>query len=403
METDHTSSENARSNPQFHYFMGLFTAFLIALVVVVFIGYRIGLHTFKDRVLGIRGEPSYKEVMVLPPNILRQLMAHKAVIENAGNPTQQAKHNTVLTQPDVDLEYVLKPKTKITAYTMRSTLPYNWEPPLLVIDNKELPRLSPELREYLREQSVLSCMYSIDDQGLRRTVPVVASDRKVLVIGDSVAFGVGVDDHQTTPSYLQQKLGSSVQVVNAGVGGYSGRQALQVAEKHSLGGNFSALIYIACQNDFLSFSDTWVEEAEHLLTKLQTHAPRFGGNVVIYFQTYMEYTLFNMLGEEGWEAEAIQKTDVLDQHLARRCKELGFRYATWAEITTRFQQTAVSPFAAFALYVDHCHLSALGNSMAADVLYQTVQGIPLEPGKGWEDPKTSQQRLERGQVTLAEP
>ena len=39
------------------------------------------------------------------------------------------------------------------------------------------------------------------------TVPYVKSDRQILLIGDSVAFGVGVDDEHTVASYLQKLTG----------------------------------------------------------------------------------------------------------------------------------------------------------------------------------------------------
>jgi hypothetical protein len=63
--------------------------------------------------------------------------------------------------------------------------------------------------------------------------PLVRAKRKILVVGDSVAFGVGVKDGETFSSHLQELMGNARKVVNAGVGGYDGFQAFQIADELS--------------------------------------------------------------------------------------------------------------------------------------------------------------------------
>jgi len=74
----------------------------------------------------------------------------------------------------------------------------------------------------------------IDDNGLRRTLPPPAgpgAPLRVLCLGDSMTFGLGVEDAETYPSVLQARLqaalpGRRVEALNAGVAGYGTIDAL---------------------------------------------------------------------------------------------------------------------------------------------------------------------------------
>lgn len=70
---------------------------------------------------------------------------------------------------------------------------------------------------------------SVNDDGSRVTgsqEPPPSSDaRKILFIGDSFIFGEGLDDEETLPWHLQERLPSR-QVLNYGVGGFSTCQSL---------------------------------------------------------------------------------------------------------------------------------------------------------------------------------
>ena len=65
--------------------------------------------------------------------------------------------------------------------------------------------------------------YQINSDGYRGPLAPLAKDPKtsrVLVIGDSVAFGYGVADQDSFPRQLEN-LGSQREVLNFGVGGYN--------------------------------------------------------------------------------------------------------------------------------------------------------------------------------------
>jgi lysophospholipase L1-like esterase len=58
---------------------------------------------------------------------------------------------------------------------------------------------------------------------------------RILVLGDSCAFGVGVEDDQTWPCQLERDLrdaGHDVSVINAGVPGYTAYQGLKFLERN---------------------------------------------------------------------------------------------------------------------------------------------------------------------------
>src|SRR5262249_30997319 len=112
-------------------------------------------------------------------------------------------------------------------------------------------KISEDLQRYISGHARLAYSYNVGQDGHRVTLPAVHSDRKILMVGDSVLFGQGVSDDVTMASRLQRMVGESFRVVNAGVGGFSGEQALQMANRASRNDTYDALIYVACQNDFM--------------------------------------------------------------------------------------------------------------------------------------------------------
>ncbi|MFM1919636.1 MAG: hypothetical protein RLZZ303_1270 [Candidatus Hydrogenedentota bacterium] len=78
---------------------------------------------------------------------------------------------------------------------------------------------------------------STDAQGFRRNGDEAMGDRPILVVGDSTAFGVGVDDADTWPARLHALLrakGEPAAVVNAGVPGHGTVQAVRMAEIYGM-------------------------------------------------------------------------------------------------------------------------------------------------------------------------
>ena len=354
------------------YLMGCLTGTIVFLLVCLFVGYRIGLKNISNLLSEVFPVAKYKKVLSLPKDVLEELTELNAVIENAGNPTNQPEHNTLAVIPDDELTYVLRPDTKMFVSILRSTKAFNFDPPVLYLRHDDQFRMSERLRAYLKKESRLHYAYSTDDRGFRTTVPSVDSNKKVLMIGDSVPFGVGVADEFTAASHLQGMVGKRYRIVNASVGGYEGQQAFLMARKISNNTKFAGLIYVACQNDFMGKED-WIQEADNVLARIKTISKRFGDNVVIVLHTYMEYTLRDIFHENGWKQKRIEKTHALRRALPKICKEYGYGYYDWTDIVDDFLKVEKSIFSRFALYSDHCHLSPLGNRLMAETLFKTIE------------------------------
>ena len=85
----------------------------------------------------------------------------------------------------------------------------------------------------------VSFAVSTNELGLRNGPISPKGDAfRVLLIGDSCTFGLGVEDHQSFPARLQQLLdesppdGRRVEIINAGVPGYTSYQGLQYLLDH---------------------------------------------------------------------------------------------------------------------------------------------------------------------------
>jgi len=106
-------------------------------------------------------------------------------------------------------------------FFIRTTAPQILMPPL-IYRNQGLTRVNPRLSA--RMQAMGSYDYSLqtNSEGFRGVTEYsqkASSKYRVLVMGDSIAFGVGAGDSETLPSSLQKLLGEDFEVINAGVPG----------------------------------------------------------------------------------------------------------------------------------------------------------------------------------------
>lgn len=368
MTTDHFAKTPAGRSETFAYLTGLITAGLIGIALLGFIIHLVGFPVIKQKIReSLPGYNPYQSIIEVPGPVLHDLTESRAVFSNAGNPTQQAGHDTILVHPDAELGYALNPNTHIYADVLNSAEPFNVDPPVLY-RLQTLEQLSPAVRDYIDAESRQAFSYGIDANGIRTTLPSVDSDRKLLIVGDSVAFGVGVDDDATMASRLQAKLGDHYRVVNAGVGGYTGRQVFKMADKLSREQRFAGLIYLACQNDFYAEGNDWNAEMRAVLAQFKSIEDRFEHKPIVVLETYLEYNLRDFFGEQGWGKRKLGRTDALRGATREQSAELGFGYADWSDDVSAFRQRERGLFAPFALYVDHTHLSPRGNELMADRL-----------------------------------
>lgn len=151
---------------------------------------------------------------------------------------------TVVSLGEALLTIAEKGPTKIT-------MPKDWE---------WQPHPLPDTPDSFRWQGVV---HKKDKNGMRRlngAWPTRHPDTRVriLVVGDSLTYGLGVEESLTYPSQLQALLPSpKYEVLNLGIVGYNSTQILNVLKEHIPLLKPDLIIYGICLNDLLP-----VEKAE---------------------------------------------------------------------------------------------------------------------------------------------
>ena len=95
-----------------------------------------------------------------------------------------------------------------------------------------------------------------DENGMRRSSPFQekrADIFRVMVVGDSLTYGDGVDEKWTYPSVLQRLLAPDyrVEFLNLGVDGYQSEDVLRTIRQFTPKLKPNLIIYGVCLNDFL--------------------------------------------------------------------------------------------------------------------------------------------------------
>lgn len=359
---------------------GALLTLLLGAILLGFAGWRLGFRELGRAALNVavpgRGDAEGEELPPLSPDLLQELIRLGAIVDNANNPTGAPDHDNMLVRPDAQRVYALRPGAGVEAYMLASRQPLDLDPPVLYV--RPGAPMSKALREYLDRHTRLRYSFGVDARGFRRTLPAVESPRKVLMVGDSVLFGVGVNDDATMASALQARVGSDVQVVNAGVGEYGSDEIYRTADALSATERYEALVYVACENDFDDGSpEAYLASASHALEQLAGLAPRFSGRVAVLLATPMQHTVYDVLRERGWPSERDALTAELRARLPQVAARLGFAYLDWAALVAPTSQQEGTLFHRFALYVDQVHLSPRGNRLAAGELHRVLEGWGL--------------------------
>jgi lysophospholipase L1-like esterase len=313
----------------------------------------------------------------LPDNILKELIELRAVVDNADNPTEQLNHYTSLVDRDDEVGWSLIPNAHISVYTLRALNPENFDPPILALPSDA--KISEGLKQYIKEQARIRYSYNVGPDGYRVTIPAIESDRRILMVGDSVLFGLGVNDDDTIASHLQRIVGNSFKVVNAGVGGFSGEQALKMAKKAAGKYKYEVLIYIACQNDFMLSTEhvPYSVQAREVLNEFAASNDKFGGKVVVMLMPHLEYAIDDILQKGGAYREVITETNRLRREMPLTAKELGLEFVDMMDIINDHMRQSGTIMARFALFADTAHFSPLGNRLAAEKLHETLRNLGL--------------------------
>lgn len=148
--------------------------------------------------------------------------------------------------------------------------PWEINPGMFVRDPDLLWRLAPGFRaKPPLEMAINSLGYRGKEFAPRKRAGVY----RVLCVGDSVTFGVGVNDELTYPARLERSLreaaGREVEAINGGVLGYGTPQELRYLRKEGLSLEPDLVILEVCVNDF---DDNSITERYQLLREFMEKA-----------------------------------------------------------------------------------------------------------------------------------
>src|SRR5262249_49147117 len=147
-----------------------------------------------------------------------------------------------------------------------------------------------------------------------------------------------------------------------------------MARRESEKAVYSALVYVACQNDFMNRAGvSYLDQATEMLKNFATLKPKFASRVVMLLTPYMEYVMDDVMLKGGWWREMVDETNKLRRGLPPLCAQLGLECRDLANTFLNYTEQSGSIVARFALYNDNAHLSPLGNQLAAEVIYGALQ------------------------------
>ena len=302
------------------------------------------------------------EIEALLPLLVEQGVA-MGNVPYAELDTARSRMNTV-----VDGCYALQPNLDKTVFHLRTQL-FNPLDPISVFYDTGT-ELDPALQEFFATYGLPSVRVTTNASGERTTVPLVERDRKVLIAGDSIAFGAMIGDADTLASQLQ-RLDPERQYISTGVGGAAARDVIcnldRAASRYA--GEIDALIYLYSETDFnqsLEFG-----EPEPVIARLAEFAAANDLEPdrisIVYapsiYNVVPQFTRFD--GYRGGDAAtyADQK-----QRLEVATGAAGFRWFDIAAIMQEENAAYGTQFATLHNFVDHSHLSPWGMRRLAETL-----------------------------------
>lgn len=266
---------------------------------------------------------------------------------------------------NVEGEYLRqKPDLDRTCSFLRCTIFETFNPPWAFHDHDA--KLGAEVARFLDTYSIRKTRHRTNEHGERLTLPRVDADVVVLVAGDSVANGPGVDDGETIASRLQH-LDGDRRYVNIGVGGaeaFDIAKNLEAAlERH--GDRVREVVYVYCENDFkddkpLGAPDDVIENLERLVRE---HGLE---RVTVVYAPYV----FNVFpdvtrvpgDDRAWKTKPHREERAALSSAVRRA---GYAWVDVGELARSRASESGSMFGGLGYFVDVLHLSASGAEAVA--------------------------------------
>lgn len=180
--------------------------------------------------------------------------------------------------------------------------------------------------------------YNINSKGFRG--PEFNAEKapggfRVLCIGDSMTFGLGLQDDRTFPARLEQilkKYNPKADVINMSVPGYNTRQELNLFNTRGIGYNPDAVILGYCRNDLVNFQYN-PKTGQLLLSTSDIPVNRLGKTVIGIVQNSF---IFQWVLGPKW---AKRKKDMPPEEVARmELKRAEIIKASWKTNTDRLRE-----------------------------------------------------------------
>ena len=256
----------------------------------------------------------------------------------------------------------LAPKPDVSKYTtyIRTADFDRFDPPSLFFDRDA--ELSPALREFVDTYGVHLSEFTTLPTTERLTLPVVESDRKILVAGDSVAVGSMIGDAQTIASQMQQR-NAQAQYVNLGVNGASGADIICQLEKAAArySGQIVRILYVYCENDFEPNGK--FSTPEEVVAWLEEFATANGNvPVTIVYAPYIYNIIPHLTRFPGSRGATRETFPDERRRLIDLAAAAGFDFVDIGDVAAEEARLRQTDFAIFALFIDHLHLSEYGVS-----------------------------------------
>ena len=265
----------------------------------------------------------------------------------------------------------MKPNLSKTMSYMRSELFNPFNPLFYFYDSDRT--LPGDLATFLDRYSFRKIRLTTNAHGERITIPAIETTDKILVIGDSMGMSAGVSDDETLASQLQAR-DSSHQYVNIGVSGADPTDILCALERAvtRYPNQIRGVIYPFSENDLAARKPLGRPE-QFISALVQVNKEHGIKDFTLIYMPYIYNSIPDVTRIPGHVEYLRRRPFDEKKKLLALAKAAGFRAFDYTEITDAERSAQGSQFAAFALYVDHTHLSRLGIARLVERLSQHNQ------------------------------
>ncbi|WP_271201447.1 SGNH/GDSL hydrolase family protein [Methylopila turkensis] len=313
-------------------------------------------------------EAAYAPFFSQAEELSDRLELMKASAVGVGNsPFRDAMSGDAAINTKIDGCPAVKPNLRKTAFFLRTNAFNPFDPPTIFHDVGKT--LDPQLAAFFERYGTRPVSLSTNAQGERVTDPLIERPRKVLVAGDSVAFGAMVDDSETISSQLQKRDGAR-QYVNLGVAGVDAEAILcrleDAAQRYR--DQIDELVYVYCENDFQPKRP--YGRPDEVIDRLRQFAAREKiGKVTVVFSPYIYMVAPELTRFSGHFGASYHYRAEERRELEQAVKAAGFRWVDIGLLAKEEEARSRTRYAIFSLFVDQNHLSPAGVGRLVDALH----------------------------------